>query len=200
MGRPSSLALALLAALCAAAAVSAVSAQPVVYDNFAAALDAQAPNGYAFAKRLVDALGLRPKYSDPSTVATMLVPSDDAFKALASGSGVSADQLLSMVQTNMVLKRLLSNALAYNTIPGQVIGQFQFQNEAKVTTAHQGKQLTVRRAGDAVSLVGDLNNKGTPARIINGNIRTKAGVAHGVNAVLLPFNLPRLAPQGGSSK
>lgn len=193
MARSSSacLALALLAALCAA---HAASAQPV-YDTFAAALDAQAPNGYTYAKRLVDALGLRPKYSDPSYVATMLVPTDKAFDALAAGSGVTANQLLMMVQTNGVLKKLLANALAYNTIPGQVIGQFQFTDGQKVTTAHQGKQLTVQRNADGVALVGDMNNKGTPAKIVNGNIRTKAGVAHGVSSVLIPFNLPRLAPK-----
>jgi antitoxin component of MazEF toxin-antitoxin module len=108
---------------------------------------------------------------------------------------VTADQLLSMVQTNAVLKKLLGNALAYNTIPNQVIGQFQFADGQKVTTAHQGKQLTATKNADGVFLTGDMNNKGTPAKIVNGNIKTKAGVAHGVNAVLLPFNLPRLGPK-----
>jgi uncharacterized surface protein with fasciclin (FAS1) repeats len=189
-----SLALALVALLAVAATVShRAAAQAVVYDNFAAALDAQAPKGFSYAKRLVDALGLRSKYSDPTLVATMLVPTDKAFDALAASSGVTADQLLLMVQTNAVLKKLLGNAMAYNTIPNQVIGQFQFTDGQKVTTGHQGKQLTATKNAEGVFLSGDMNNKGQPAKIVNGNIKTKAGVAHGVNAVLLPFNLPRLA-------
>jgi uncharacterized surface protein with fasciclin (FAS1) repeats len=188
--RTSWLALALVAALCCAAA----SAAPV-YDNFAAALDAQASGGYMYAKRLMDALDLRKKYSDPSTVATMLVPSDAAFAALAKDAGVTADELLAKVQTNKALKGLLSNALAYNTIPGRAIGAFQFTQGEKVVTAQAGKALTAARSADGVFLSGDLNKAGTPAKIVDANIRTKAGVAHGVNAVLLPFNLPKLGPK-----
>lgn len=182
---------ALLAVL--AAAPKAAAAPVVVYDNFAAALDAQAPNGYTYAKRLVDALGLRARYSDPDFKATLLVPSDKAFAALASRAGMSPDGLLSLVQSNALLKRLLSNAMAYNTIPGQVVGQYQFQQGQRYTTAHQGKQLMAARNDTGVFLSGDLDARSAPAaKIVNGNVRTKAGVAHGVNAVLLPFNLPRL--------
>lgn len=192
MARRSYLALALAAALLV---VSASAAAPVVYDNFAAALDAQAPKGYTYAKRLMDALDLRKKYSDPTTVATMLVPSDAAFEALAKSAGVTADELLAKVQTNKTLKGLLVNALAYNTIPGRAIGAFQFTQGEKVVTAQAGKALTAARSADGTSLSGDLNKAGTPAKIVDANIRTKAGVAHGVNAVLLPFNLPKLGPK-----
>jgi hypothetical protein len=178
--------------LVAAALFCAASAQaPVVYDTFAQALDAQAPNGYSYAKKLVDALGLRAQYSDPTYVATLLVPTDKAFDALATGSGATPDGLLAMIKTNPLLKRMLTNAMAYNTIPDQVIGQFQFTDGQKVKTAHQGKELVAKRDDTGVYLTGNLDSKGTPAKIVNGNIRTKAGVAHGVSSVLVPFTLPR---------
>jgi len=182
----------LLCAALAALALLAAPAQAQVYNTFADALDAQASRGYTYAKRLVDALGLRKQYSDPNLKATILVPSDKAFDALAASAGVSPDRLLSMVQTNALLKKMLNNAMSYNTIPDQVIGQFQFVDGAKYTTAHQGKQLTAKKGADGVFLSGDLNNKGVPAKIVDGNVRTRNGVAHGVNAVLLPFNPPRL--------
>jgi hypothetical protein len=181
----------LLLALAAAALGLAAAAAPVVYDNFAQALDAQAPNGYATAKRLVDFLGLRPAYSNPAYVATLLVPNDKAFEQLAAGSGVSVDGLLSMAAGNPLLRRMLSNALAYNTIPGQVVGQFQFAEGQKFKTAYQGKELTAKRDASGVYLTGALDTRGVPAKIVAGNFRTKAGVAHGVNAALIPFTLPR---------
>jgi hypothetical protein len=170
---------------------SAAAAAPVIYDTFAQALDAQAPNGYMTAKKLVDALGLRPSYSNPSLVATLLVPNDAAFAALAEGSGVTPDGLLQMAQTNPLLKRMLTNALSFNQIPGVAIGQFQFQDGQKVKTAYQGKELAVKRDASGVYLSGGLNSRESPAKIVNGNIRTKTGVAHGVNAALVPFTLPR---------
>jgi uncharacterized surface protein with fasciclin (FAS1) repeats len=182
---------ALLVAVVLALAATPAASQPV-YDTFAQALDAQAPKGYSYAKRLVDALGLRPQYSNPNLKATILVPSDKAFEALAASSGVTPERLLSMVQTNALLKKMLNNAMSYNTIPDQVIGAFQFQDGGKYTTGHQGKQLTAKRSSEGVFLSGDLNNKGVPAKIVDANVRTKSGVAHGVNAVLLPFNPPRL--------
>eukprot|EP01023_Acetabularia_acetabulum_P057965 TRINITY_DN6779_c0_g1_i3.p1 TRINITY_DN6779_c0_g1~~TRINITY_DN6779_c0_g1_i3.p1 ORF type:complete len:328 (+),score=75.00 TRINITY_DN6779_c0_g1_i3:102-986(+) len=124
---------------------------------------------------LVEALtqaGLVETLSDPSFVATVLAPTNEAFEKLIASFGVTLDQLLMDPQ--------LTNILLYHVIGDAAVLSGDLQDGAELTTL-LGQTVTVDLS-DGVSFVGS----GSTGSVVVADVVACQAVVHVIDEVLLP--------------
>eukprot|EP01023_Acetabularia_acetabulum_P057964 TRINITY_DN6779_c0_g1_i1.p1 TRINITY_DN6779_c0_g1~~TRINITY_DN6779_c0_g1_i1.p1 ORF type:complete len:328 (+),score=74.85 TRINITY_DN6779_c0_g1_i1:102-986(+) len=124
---------------------------------------------------LVEALtqaGLVETLSDPSFVATVLAPTNEAFEKLIASFGVTLDQLLMDPQ--------LTNILLYHVIGDAAVLSGDLQDGAELTTL-LGQTVTVDLS-DGVSFVGF----GSTGSVVVADVVACQAVVHVIDEVLLP--------------
>eukprot|EP01023_Acetabularia_acetabulum_P057966 TRINITY_DN6779_c0_g1_i4.p1 TRINITY_DN6779_c0_g1~~TRINITY_DN6779_c0_g1_i4.p1 ORF type:complete len:337 (+),score=71.84 TRINITY_DN6779_c0_g1_i4:102-1013(+) len=133
---------------------------------------------------LVEALtqaGLVETLSDPSFVATVLAPTNEAFEKLIASFGVTLDQLLMDPQlTNILLYHVIGDAAV---LSGDLQRQFCsvfWQDRAELTTL-LGQTVTVDLS-DGVSFVGF----GSTGSVVVADVVACQAVVHVIDEVLLP--------------
>jgi transforming growth factor-beta-induced protein len=102
---------------------------------------------------------------------TVFAPTDDAFAALLSNLGITADQLLANPE--------LGNILLYHVVPGKVMAAdvLALPNGTMVETAN-GKSLKVTFMDGSVYVDG--------AKVLATDVMATNGVIHVIDAVILP--------------
>ena len=111
---------------------------------------------------------------------TVFAPTNDAFAALPAGT---VDTLLKPEN-----KAKLQSILTYHVVPSKataeaVVGLIkQGGGHAKVKTV-QGDELTLRLAGDKVTVT---DAKGNTATVVKADVMTSNGVVHVIDGVLMP--------------
>lgn len=104
---------------------------------------------------------------------TVFAPSDEAFNALPEGT------LESLLQEEN--RDQLANILTYHVIPSQVMSG-DLSGEMSVETV-QGQELTVNASEGTVTVT---DARGNTATVISADNEASNGVAHVIDAVLMP--------------
>jgi len=132
--------------------------------------------------------------TDGNTALTAFLPNDQAFINLASalsgkkvGSEAAAFKAVAGLGVDTVEQVLL-----YHVVPGKTIlsGDAVKANGAKLPTADDGKVIRVTVTKKPSIILGDYAPKIPNPRVILSQVDINKGnkqVAHGINAVLLPF-------------
>ncbi len=132
--------------------------------------------------------------TDGNTALTAFIPNDQAFINLASalsgkkvGSEAAAFKAVAGLGVDTVEQVLL-----YHVVPGKTIlsGDAVKANGAKLPTADDGKVIRVTVTKKPSIILGDYAPKTPNPRVILSQVDINKGnkqVAHGINAVLLPF-------------
>jgi uncharacterized surface protein with fasciclin (FAS1) repeats len=132
--------------------------------------------------------------TDGNTALTAFIPNDQAFINLASalsgkkvGSEAAAFKAVAGLGVDTVEQVLL-----YHVVPGKTIlsGDAVKANGAKLPTADDGKVIRVTVTKKPSIILGDYAPKIPNPRVILSQVDINKGnkqVAHGINAVLLPF-------------
>jgi uncharacterized surface protein with fasciclin (FAS1) repeats len=132
--------------------------------------------------------------ADGTTALTAFIPTDQAFVNLASalsgkkvGSEAAAFKAVAGLGVDTVEQVLL-----YHVVPGKTILSSDAikANGAKLPTADAGKVIRVTVTKKPAIILGDYAPKIPNPRVILSQVDINTGnkqVAHGINAVLLPF-------------
>eukprot|EP01024_Parvocaulis_polyphysoides_P074988 TRINITY_DN967_c0_g1_i1.p3 TRINITY_DN967_c0_g1~~TRINITY_DN967_c0_g1_i1.p3 ORF type:complete len:173 (-),score=43.83 TRINITY_DN967_c0_g1_i1:367-885(-) len=115
---------------------------------------------------------------DPELVATVFVPTNEAFIAALEYLGVSFDDLAADTDT-------LTDVLLYHVVPGVKAMSDDLMDGMELETLADGETLTVNMTSGAVQIVG----VGSTAQVIIPDITAGEGVVHVIDAVLLPFDV-----------
>lgn len=130
---------------------------------------------------------------------TAFAPTDQAFRRLAQD--VTGKRYASERAVFRALKQLVPDVdtteqlLLFHAVPGETITYKTLRasdGEKLQTAAGEGKTVTVRVRRDRVVLV-DLDPNDANARVVPGLKNINKGnrqIAHGINRVLRPFDLP----------
>ncbi|KAI8475429.1 MAG: hypothetical protein J3K34DRAFT_404922 [Monoraphidium minutum] len=160
------LALCVLLAVCLAGPAAAQKSFP----SFAAALNQPA---FSSLKTVVNTLGLTGTLSNAQLKVTVFVPNNNAFAAAQKATGMSTAQLTS-------LKSVMQQVVYYHIVKEVVRAPLP---NKQLQTFVSGKSL--QGAGNKVK-----DAIGQTANIIDPNVKCGAGIAHGVDKVLLFMNMP----------
>lgn len=107
---------------------------------------------------------------------TVFAPTDAAFAAALEALGITAEQLLSDVET-------LTSVLAYHVVPGY----FSSPTVAAVAGAEGGVNLATALAGSTVNVSLDGESvKVNEATVIMTDVRATNGIIHVIDSVILP--------------
>lgn len=134
--------------------------------------------------------------NNPRLALTVFVPSDTAFKTLASKLGLPTTTMSSNVA-------VMKQVLYYHFVTGPAGGPFAVMHTGKLVAGQKLDtmflapatrkpfQLTVTVAANATTAAPRVQVKsvGTTANVFRPNIKCGAGVAHGIDAVLVPAPL-----------
>lgn len=132
--------------------------------------------------------------ADGSTALTAFIPTDRAFKNLASA--LSNRTIKTEAGAFKVVAGLgidtVESVLLYHVVPGATIlsGDALKANGAKLKTALDGKVIRVRVTSAPAIILGDYAPKLANPRVNLDQVDINKGnmqVAHGINAVLLPI-------------
>ena len=132
--------------------------------------------------------------ADGSTALTAFIPNDQAFLNLASaltGKKVSTEAGAFKAVAGLGIDTV-ETVLLYHVVPGATIlsGDALKANGAKLKTAVDGKVIRVKVTDKPAIILGDYAPKLANPRVILSQVDINKGnkqVAHGINAVLLPF-------------
>jgi uncharacterized surface protein with fasciclin (FAS1) repeats len=132
--------------------------------------------------------------ADGNTALTAFIPTDRAFKNLAStltNKTVSTEAGAFKIVAGLGIDTVES-VLLYHVVPGATIlsGDALKANGAKLKTALNGKVIRVRVTGAPAIILGDYAPKLANPRVNLGQVDINKGnkqVAHGINAVLMPI-------------
>lgn len=157
-------------ASCLMALAFVASAQAQSYPNFVAALAANPE--FSSIKEAADILGMTNTFANPQLKVTVFVPTNTAYNnALKSIPGISADTL----KAN---KGLLQSIVYYHIVREVVKAPLPARS---FETYVAGKQLT--GAGNVIK------GAASSANIVKPNVACGAGMAHGIDNVLMLVNL-----------
>ena len=132
--------------------------------------------------------------ADGNTALTAFIPTDRAFKNLASA--LSNKTIATEAGAFKVVAGLgidtVESVLLYHVVPGATIlsGDALKANGAKLKTALDGKVIRVRVTNAPAIILGDYAPKLANPRVNLDQVDINKGnkqVAHGINAVLLPI-------------
>lgn len=132
--------------------------------------------------------------ADGTTALTAFIPTDRAFKNLASA--LSNKTVKTEAGAFKVVAGLgidtVESVLLYHVVPGATIlsGDALKANGAKLKTALEGKVIRVRVTDKPAIILGDYAPKLANPRVNLDQVDINKGnkqVAHGINAVLLPI-------------
>ncbi len=132
--------------------------------------------------------------ADGKTALTAFIPNDQAFVNLASA--LSGKKVRSEAAAFKAVAGLgvdtVEQVLLYHVVPGKTIlsGDALKANGAKLPTADAGKVIRVTVTKKPSIILGDYAPKLANPRVILSQVDINKGnkqVAHGINAVLLPF-------------
>jgi len=127
----------------------------------------------------IDAAGgeLAEAAADPSLVATVFAPTNDAFDALLEALGTTAEELFS----NSTLVAVL---LSYHVVPGQALEAADLTDGMKLDTllGESGDPLTVSIEDDGV----EIEAVGSTATVLVPDVAAGQAVVHVIDEVLLP--------------
>ncbi|GBF97278.1 hypothetical protein Rsub_09969 [Raphidocelis subcapitata] len=140
-------------------------------------------------KSIIDTVGLRSTLSNPNLTLTIFVPSDAAFASLAAKLKVSPS---SMNANSALMKQVMY----YHFVTGSngakaVYHSTMLTNGMKLDTMFASPltkkpyQLTVAVNGTRIQ----VKSVGTTATVYRPNVKCGAGVAHGIDTVLVPMPL-----------
>lgn len=160
-----------VACLLAACMFGAANAQ-AKFPNFVAALNQPS---YSRLNQVVDGLGLKQTFTNPALKVTVFVPNDAAFAAVERRTGISIGLLMR--------QRSLMQQVVYYHIVKEVVKAPIPQGKVMPTFV-SGRSLT--GAGMSVKGAGS-----SIAKIVQPNIQCGAGIAHGVDSVILFLNIGR---------
>eukprot|EP01025_Chloroclados_australasicus_P043159 TRINITY_DN459_c0_g2_i3.p2 TRINITY_DN459_c0_g2~~TRINITY_DN459_c0_g2_i3.p2 ORF type:complete len:289 (-),score=44.94 TRINITY_DN459_c0_g2_i3:333-1100(-) len=121
----------------------------------------------------LEAAGLTEVFADPTLVATVLAPTNDAFDVLFTAFNATAETVLGDPQ--------LVNILLYHVIPEAALLSTDLEDDAQVTT-QLGQDLTVSLSGDEVTFVGAQSS----ATVVTPDFLACEAVVHVIDTVLLP--------------
>jgi len=132
--------------------------------------------------------------ADGNTPVTAFIPNDQAFMNLASkltGKKVKTEAGAFKAVAGLGVDTV-EQVLLYHVVPGKTIlsGDALKANGAKLLTADAGKVIRVTVTKKPSIILGDYAPKLTNPRVILDQVDINKGnkqVAHGINAVLLPF-------------
>lgn len=131
--------------------------------------------------------------TDGNVAVTAFLPSDAAFQRLAkdiSGSWVPTEQGVFTAVAGLGIDTV-ETVLLYHVIPGATITAKQAlkADQVALTTA-QGGKITVQVRHEVISIKdADKNNRDPRVNVVNINAGNKQ-IAHGINRVLRPVDLP----------
>ncbi|KAI8462910.1 MAG: hypothetical protein J3K34DRAFT_163369 [Monoraphidium minutum] len=195
-----------LLALCASASIAAAATSPTpavvpkvytkTYADFYMAV-VNTPQA-TLCKQILDSLNLKTTMSNPKLALTIFVPSDDAFTSLASKMKLSTTSLTSSMNKNAGLMRQI---MFYHFVTGSAGTKGAFPTWAlkpgmKLDTMYTSAitkapyQLSVSAVTGSKVLIKSV---GTSAYTFLPNIKCGAGVAHGIDNMLLPMSLTTIA-------
>ena len=126
---------------------------------------------------------------------TAFVPTDKAFRKLVTeltGKKLSSEAKVFAKLAKKVDIETIENVLLYHVVPGATITAAQAleSDGAALATGLAGASLTVSVSGDTVKLV-DLDTDDGNAKVIVADInKGNRQIAHGINRVLRPVDLP----------
>lgn len=132
--------------------------------------------------------------ADGTTALTAFIPTDRAFKNLASA--LSNKTVKTEAGAFKIVAGLgidtVESVLLYHVVPGATImsGDALKANGAKLKTALDGKVIRVRVTGAPAIILGDYAPKLANPRVNLDQVDINKGnkqVAHGINAVLMPI-------------
>ncbi|KAI8462909.1 MAG: hypothetical protein J3K34DRAFT_163367 [Monoraphidium minutum] len=149
-------------------------------------------------KQILDSLNLKTTMSNPKLALTIFVPSDDAFKSLATKLKLSTSTMTSSMNKNAGLMRQI---MFYHFVTGSAGTKGAFPTWAlkpgmKLDTMYTSAttkapyQLSVSAVTGSKVLIKSV---GTSAYTFLPNIKCGAGVAHGIDNMLLPMSLTTIA-------
>ncbi|GBF89346.1 hypothetical protein Rsub_02224 [Raphidocelis subcapitata] len=143
----------------------------------------------ATCKHIIDALGLQPTLSNPSLALTIFVPSDAAFASLAAKLKVSPT---SMSANSALMRQVMYYHFATGSNGAKAVyHSTALKDGMKLDTMYistltkKPYQLTVAVNGTATQ----IRAVGTTAAVTTPNVKCGAGVAHGIDNVLVPLPL-----------
>lgn len=132
--------------------------------------------------------------ADGTTALTAFIPTDRAFKNLASalsGTSVRTEAGAFKVVAGLGIDTVES-VLLYHVVPGSTLlsGDALKANGARLKTALTGKVIRVKVTGKPAIILGDYAPKLANPRVNLAQVDINKGnkqVAHGINGVLLPI-------------
>ena len=147
------------------------------------------------------ALGLSPTLSNPALALTIFVPSDAAFQSLAAKLGLPFTDASAAASLSGAQKALMKNVIYYHMVSGSGAAKATYHtSQLKAGMAldslylspltKQSYQLSIASVtgGPAAPQI-QIKSIGTSAYIYKPNIKCGAGVAHGIDNVLVPMNM-----------
>lgn len=131
----------------------------------------------------VQAAGLAEALSDPTLVATVLAPTNDAFEALAAQLGLEVGDFLDPERV-----ALLATVLQYHAVPGVAATSDDLTDGQSLTTLNDGETITVQKSGSDITLVPSLAGASSAA-VIQADLIACDAIVHVIDGVLLPANI-----------
>ena len=152
--------------------------------------------------RRAGALGLSSTLSNPALALTVFVPSDAAFRAMAARLKVPlAAASAAGLQLSAAQKGVMRSVMYYHMVSGSGAAKATYHtSQLKAGMAldslylspltKQSYQLSIASVtgGPAAPQI-QIKSIGTSAYIYKPNIKCGAGVAHGIDNVLVPMNM-----------